>query len=161
MIKTKIEFKEKGGSEYKELLKRLKSMKRSRNAHVTIGLHEGAGEYDDGVDVVEVGFWQEFGTDKIPARSYFRSTMVENEGLINEWRTELLGDVIDGQKTVEAALSALGFRVRELIKNKINSDIPPANAPSTIAQKKADGVAPRTLVHTGLLLRSIEFKVVA
>jgi hypothetical protein len=148
-------------TEHNEKLKKLKErLKGIKKAYVSIGVHEDAGEYEGGLEVFQVALWNEFGTETIPARSFFRSTLAEHEADINHWRADLLKEVIEGKITVQKALSTIGFRVRELIKNKINSNVPPENAPSTVAKKKAEGVAPRTLVETGLLLRSIEFKVV-
>ncbi len=156
MIRPTVTFKVKGDRAYKDLLKRAQELKKG---FVTVGVHEGAGEYASGVSVVEVALWNEFGTETAPERSFIRSTLAGSESLINQWRIELLGKVVDGTMTAAKALEALGFRLRELIKNKINSNIPPPNAESTASSKRAKGLAARTLVETTLLLRSIEFRV--
>lgn len=156
MITPKITFEVKGDKAHAELLKRAKELKR---AFLTVGIHEDAGVYADGVSVVEVALWSEFGTETAPERSFIRSTLEERAGLINQWRIELLGKVIDGTMTVTVAMNALGFRLRELIRAKINSNVPPPNAPSVAARKRAKGLAPRTLVESGLLLRSVEYRV--
>lgn len=157
MIRPKIKISEKGKDEWNRFRKEMGKVKGS---HVTIGIHEGAGEYPDGVSVVQVGLWNEFGTETSPARSFIRSTIDEHMGDINRWRVELVKQVLAGKITVDKALETIGFRLRELVKNKINSNVPPPNAPSTIAAKRHAGVAPRTLVETTLLLRSIEYRVV-
>lgn len=131
-----------------------------KESYVTVGVHEGAGEYEDGTLVAEVALWNEFGTETIPARSFIRSTLNENATQINAWRREVLAKVLKGEITVRRALETIGYRLRELVKNKINSNVPPPNAPSTVAKKKREGVAPRTLIETELLLRSIEYRVV-
>jgi hypothetical protein len=168
VISLKIKTQEKVTPEYKTFLQNLEKIKGS---YVAIGIHEGAGEYPDGPSVVEVGFWNEFGTETIPERSFIRSTIDGHEGEINSWRTQLVGQIIDGKITTEKALETLGFRIRELIRNTIKSDVPPpygtgkggADA-NEIARrqeaKRAKGIAPVTLIESGLLLRSIEYKVV-
>ncbi|RZL29669.1 MAG: hypothetical protein EOP64_00255 [Sphingomonas sp.] len=150
--KSKVKLTSKSLNELKGRLERA-------NAYVTVGIHPGAGTYKDGEDVVMVGLINEFGTSKIPERSFLRSAVRDNAALIDSWRVELLRKIISGSMSVETALEAMGVRVQILIQNRIKSDIQPANAPSTVAQKLADGVAPRTLIHTGLLLRSISYQV--
>lgn len=137
-----------------------KTLERIKGSYVTVGVHEDAGEYEDGTSVAEVALWNEFGTERIPERSFIRSTLHENMSRINGWRQDLLSDVIEDKITLEHALDVLGFRMRELVRAKINSNIPPPNAPSTVAHKRLEGVPPRTLVETGLLARSVEYKVV-
>lgn len=137
-----------------------KALKQFKTAYVTVGVAPGAGEYADGTSVADVALWNEFGTSKIPERSFIRSTLHEHQTQINAWRSSLVEQVLESRMTVHKALDILGFKIRELIRAKINSNIPPPNAPSTIAHKKREGVPPRTLMETGLLARSIEYKVV-
>lgn len=157
MIRPKIKVTEKNKGEWDKFRKRMKSVKGS---YVSIGIFEGAGEYEDGTSVIQVGFWNEFGTENIPSRPFIRSALDGKVGLINKWREDLVHQIMEGKITPEKALESLGFRIRELIKNNINSNMPPPNAASTAAHKQAQGIAPRTLVETTLLLRSIEYKVV-
>lgn len=157
MIKPKVTITSKGEDELKKFIERMKSIK---SAYVTIGVHEDAGQYQDGTSVVSVALWNEFGTETIPSRPFMRSVAYGMEADINRLREKVLGEVVDGRKTAEKALEEIGFFVREQIKNKIvNGGFAP-NAPSTVAAKKRDGVAPNPLIDTTLLLRSIEYRVV-
>lgn len=144
----------------KELFSRIKGAK---NSYVSIGIHNDAGSYTEGKnppEVYEVALWNEFGTDRgVPERSFIRSTIDENEGLFQSWRQEMIVNILEKNWTLEKALSAIGFRIQTLVQNKIKSNVPPPNAPSTVAEKARDGVAPNTLIHTGLMLRSVTFKV--
>lgn len=143
----------------------LRDIKYAATSYVTIGLHEEAGTYPpngDGISVTvaEVGLWNEFGTKNSPERSFMRSAIDEGQGQIEKWRMELMGKVMEGKMTLEQALNAMGFRIMTLIQNKIKSNVPPPNADSTLAAKKRHGVAPNTLIDTGLMLRSVTYKVV-
>lgn len=166
MIKHKIQTQVVSDQtpKFKEMLKKLQS------AYVTIGIHENAGQYEDGTSVVNVALWNEFGTERIPERSFFRSALTENEGKINQWREEAISNIMEKGWTVKKALDMVGFRVQLLIQNKIKSNVPPPNAPSTIESKQRSGVSPKsgfkpgfesrtgTLIDSGLMLRSVTFR---
>lgn len=156
-MNVKVSVTEKGKKEYQDFLGRFKNVKGS---YVSVGVQEGAGSYPNGVSVVEVALWNEFGTRYAPERSFMRSSIDENVGLINQWREEVLESVTTGKITVPRALEILGFRVKTLIENKIGSNVPPPNAPSVVEKKQREGKPQRTLMDNLLLQRSITYKVV-
>lgn len=133
--------------------------KRHIGAYVSIGVHEGAGAYPDGTLIAEVALFNEFGTETAPERSFIRSTLEEHKADLNRWRQEFLQKMLLEGWTTEKALNAMGFRIAELVRNKIKSNVPPPNAPSTLRAKQRHGVAPNTLIDTGLLLRSVTYQV--
>lgn len=133
------------------------------NAYVSVGVHEDAGKYSgpgEQPSVVEVALWTEFGTRFMPERSWLRSAVDENLSQIDRWREEILQEIWEEKITVQAGLEQMGYRLQVLVQNKIRSNVPPPNAESTLEQKRKDGVGDGTLIHTGLLLRSVTFKVV-
>lgn len=160
MIRSAIKTTVKGDEDVKRFLRRAKG-RAAEGSFVTIGVHEGAGHYDgDGAPtVVEVALWTEFGTRSSPERSWLRSTLDENQSLLNQWREEMIGNILYREWTVERALNTIGFRIQVLLQNKIKSNVPPPNAPGTVAEKGRDGVAPVTLIHRGLMLRSVTYQV--
>lgn len=144
----------------KDLTKKfLEAAGKFAEAYVTIGVHEGAGQYPGGQGVYQVALWNEFGTEHIPERSFVRATIDENESKINKWRDEMMDNVITKNWSVEKALTTMGFRIQVLIQNKIKSNVPPVNAPGTIKAKQKAGVPQVTLQNSTLLLRSITFQV--
>lgn len=169
MIKVKVQttLKSSNAKKLREVLKR------SKGAYVTVGIHSDAGAYEDGTPVFKVALWNEFGTKTAPERSFFRSTLHEKTEQINRWREEAIQNILEKGWTPERALEMLGFRVKVLIQNKIKSNVPPPNAPSTIAAKQHAGVSPKsgfkagfegrtsTLINSGLMLRSVGYKVFA
>ena len=135
-------------------------------AYVTVGVQRAEGQQDyEGTDVTvaQVALWNEFGTPNAehptPERSFMRSTMRENRGLIEQWRKEALLNVITKGWTVEKALTMVGYRMVVLVQNKIKSNIPPENAPWTLERKERLNQGTNTLIATGKLLRSIGFQV--
>lgn len=157
MIRPRIRFEEKNDEVMKRLLR---EMPKLRGSYVSIGFHEGAGEYDDGTSVVEVALWNEFGTKDTPQRSFIRSTLEEHSDQINRWREEAMVAIVEKGVSTEKALESLGFKLQVLIQNKIKSNVPPPNAESTREHKKREGVPQRTLIETGLMLRSVSYRVV-
>lgn len=159
MIKAKVVVQEKNSDLMRRLLREMPKLKK---AHVTVGFHDDAGEYDGGEpSVVEVALWNEFGTKNVPARSFIRSTIEESIDKINHWREEALVSIIENGVPVEKALEAIGMRIQVLIQNKIKSNVPPPNAESTREAKRREGVPDRTLINTGLMLRSVTYRVSA
>lgn len=152
----KPETKVRGQEKVDRLLAEVHHLK---TAYVTIGIHKDAGKYEDGTDVVEVALWNEFGTRNIPERSFFRSTMDENVSKINAWREAAVDKILRGG-SVEEALRDIGFKIMVLIQNKIKSNVPPPLAPSTVRAKEEKGRPPVTLIDSGLMLRSVSFRVV-
>ena len=140
----------------KDIFKKIEQIKRG---YVTIGVHEGAGSYPDGTSVVKVALWNEFGTETSPERSFFRSAIDQNMDKINKWREEMLDNIMEKNWPVEKALKAMGLRIQILVQNKIKSNVPPPNAPSTDAEKTRKGVGHKTLIDSGLMLRSVTYKV--
>jgi hypothetical protein len=138
----------------KKILQHIKQMK---NASGTIGIHEGAGNYPNGEEIVAVAFWNEFGTVNAPERSFIRSTVDENRAKIQGQIKADIGKVLDLRKTPKQVLSSVGFQVQELIRGKIETLRTPPNAPATIANKPEIGDNP--LVESRLLKRSINFEV--
>ena len=143
------EDRDRGEKEIKRAFKKLKG------SFVTVGVHDGTGEYPNGVAVSQVAFWNEFGTKNIPQRSFIRSTVDENAQLFNSEIKRIQGQVLSLKITPAAGLRKLGRRVQEAIKKKILTGPFEPNAPSTLAGK--DGTKP--LIDTKLLLRSINFEV--
>jgi hypothetical protein len=135
-----------------------KAIGRHKTAYVEIGFHEDAGEYEDGTSVVQVALWNEFGTETSPERSFFRTAIDENAAKINEWRNEMIGNIIEKSWTVQKCLDTMGFRIQVLVQNKIKSNLPPPNAPSTLEAKARAGTGSNTLMNTKLMLRSVTYK---
>jgi hypothetical protein len=140
-----------------------KKLKQIKTGYVTIGVHEDAGSYGDGTEVVKVALWNEFGTPDadypIPERSFFRTAIDQNIDKINNWRDEMIDNIFEKGWSVEKALNAMGLRIQILVQNKIKSNVPPINAESTSASKKSRGVGQKTLMDSKLMLRSVTYKV--
>lgn len=154
--KVKIEDRDK---EWKRFLRTVESIKR---CFVSIGVHEDAGKYTKkgSPPVAQVAFYNEFGTERGYKRSFLRSTIDEKMSVINLLRGTLLDKILAGEISVGQGLETMGFRIREWVVNKIQSNIPPALTGATRRRKIREGKPVRTLIDSGIMLRSIAYKVV-
>lgn len=115
-----------------------------------IGFFENA-RYENGTQVAQVAFFNEFGTLRIPARPFFRNAITKN---IKKWYSTL-GSAIRAGRNPNNALSLVGEQARgDIIKSITELNTPP-NAQSTINAKGSTS----PLIDSGLLRRSVTYKV--
>jgi hypothetical protein len=153
-VTVPVTDKDKGWS---ALAQQLQSL--SGDVHVLVGVqgaqadaeHPGAGATN-----AEVASWNEFGTSRIPARSFIRATIDIHERRLLQLAAKLGRGVVSGAFAPGQALQLLGEEAVGLIKDRINSHIPPPNAPSTIARK---GSSTPLIAHTGTLKNSVSYRV--
>lgn len=132
----------------------------AKDLRVKVGILPGAprqaapGE-DDAPTMVEVATANEFGTDRIPERSFIRATVDGNRRQIDQLITAVTHAVVDRKIGAVAALHLVGQKVEEAIKQRIVDLDSPPNAPMTIAQKGSDN----PLIATGQLHQAISYKV--
>lgn len=145
---------------FKKVIEELKKMDMMK---VTVGVHEGAGEYPNKTPIALVALTQEFGTNKagknkdvvIPARSFMRSTVDKSTKKWQKLLRELFSEVMTGKNTTEKALKEFGLTAQAAIQGKIIKLRKPPNAPSTKAQK----LTANPLLDSKLMLRSISTEV--
>ena len=123
-------------------------------ATLTVGIHEDAGTEPTGTSVAQVADWNEFGTDRIPARSFIGAFVEENENQI-EADLERCAEEYTRGRDGKQMLTRLGLRYVGLIQQRIASGIAPPNSPATIARKGSS----TPLIDTGQLRSSIRSKV--
>lgn len=132
--------------------RRLKALNRQQ---VVVGAFKRVPEHTP-EELADIVRYNEFGTDKAPARSFLRGTVYKNHN--HGWRfvsREAVKGVLSGQFTANAAYKFVGDRMVDDVHKQIDT-IGPANAPSTIAKKGRN----EPLIDTGGLYRSIGKKVI-
>ena len=113
-----------------------------------------SGSYADGTSVVDVAYWNEYGTSKMPARPFIRQTFEKNGSDIEQVSRTLLGGIITGIYNADGALRELGDWYEGVMKEVLRDGSYVPNAPSTLAQKNGS----KPLVDTGTLLQSIKWE---
>lgn len=130
----------------------MRELQVAKVTEVVIGIQQGS-QNSDGVDIAEYAAANEFGTSRIPERSFMRSTFDENVQEIKREMDSTYGNVLAGSMTIRGALATLGMKHQTDVQLKINSNIQPANSPYTIAQKGSS----RTLIDTAAMRNSVKY----
>lgn len=152
-IKGKV-FGSKGLDALEKLSVRAKSMNQTV---VDVGiLGAGAAADHGGRPNVDIATFFEFGTATIPARSFVRATVDENNEEIHNTQRRLGEALLYGRTTEEKGFNLLGLQVDGMMKAKIRSNIPPPLKQKTI-DRKGSSVAG---IDTGQMVQSITHRVV-
>lgn len=141
----------------RDLVKRVFDLA-TNSVPVTVGIHAQAGSEahgDGGVTLLQVAEWMEFGTSKVPERSYIRAYFDENGERIQKMLEVMAVSVAAGKRTRQQAIELVGQKIVGEIQARISRGIPPPNAESTIRQKGSS----TPLVNTGQLRAGISYEV--
>lgn len=147
-----------GGDKWK---KHLEKYREEPELHVGIlsgATYQGEGDAGQaGKKVAEVAYWNEYGTQKIPARPFFRNTIEEKK---EEWVQAVASEVKRGQ-SIENALTAAGDNITADIADTIKQGIEPALSETTLANRKKKGHTSTTpLMDSMTLIKTIEYEVI-
>lgn len=118
--------------------KYIKQMTGLRGRGVKVGIQADAGA-QDGVDLLDIAIYQEYGTEHIPARPFMGDFFDRNEKALGTAMDRTADSVAHGDD-IERALGELGDLTEERQKNHIKQSKQWAkpNDPSTIRQKGSD-----------------------
>jgi len=119
---------------------------------VAVGILTGTNA--DGTSIAEYATYNEFGTDRIPSRPFMRTAFDENIAKIAADMDAQGARVSTGQATMRQALTIIGQKQADRIKNTITGrDFLPKLADATIAAKKG---STKTLVDTGAMVNAVQ-----
>lgn len=125
----------------------LRELREASVNEVVVGVAEGSVNAD-GATIAEYAAANEFGTSKIPERSFMRTAFDEDAARIVD---EAGGN--SRPTDVIAVFRGIGLRMEASIKRKIGSNIQPANHPETIKKKGSS----RTLIDTSAMINSVRY----
>jgi len=98
--------------------------KRTNPAMVKVGVLRGAGEHnnsDTGATVAEIAWWQEFGTKRVKAKHFLRSTLINNDKKYRDLMKRLIRNLLLAKIKPEKAQGALGLLVQRDIQATITA----------------------------------------
>ena len=132
---------------------RVRNLQKLNNKSVKAGVLEGSGNEDNGTSLVDVAFYNEYGTSRIPARPFVRIASEKNQQTWANEAERVVDKIVAGY---DANFSILGNTMKENIQAVIgDKNLLVPNAPSTIRRKGHD----KPLIDTGKLKASINFEV--
>lgn len=141
---------------YRKALAEMGLIGRSR-PFVKVGIQSDAGNYPEGgPSVADVATFNEFGTSRIPERSFIRSTMDKQRPALLVMNRKLFFEMSAGRMSTRRALNILGLKITSEIKKTITRLKTPPNAPSTIRRKGSSN----PLIDTGQMRQSIRHEIV-
>ena len=148
MARVSVKVQRRGG---KKLQRLLREAGKGGVSGVKVGFFSTA-RYEDGTPVAAVAAWNEFGTETIPERPFFRRALAEAErGIIR-----VLKAGIDTKKMVvgEQLAGRVGAHVTGQVMESISALDSPPNAPSTARKGSTN-----PLIDTGMMRASVGWSV--
>ena len=109
--------------------------------------------YDDMSEVAQIAVFNEFGTNTIPSRPFFRNAIDGNREKIFEMANKFSDAAMIGKITVSQAFENIGLFMQSIIRKSIRSNIAPPNAKSTVRNKGSS----KTLIDSGQMINSVTF----
>ena len=149
MARVSVKVQRRGG---KKLQRLLREAGKGGVSGVKVGFFSTA-RYEDGTPVAAVAAWNEFGTETIPERPFFRNALAESERSVGR----ILQGGLDTKKMVvdEQLAGRVGAHVQGKIRDSITALKEPPNAPSTVRAKGSSD----PLMDTGTLRNSVDWEV--
>ena len=149
MAQLTVKVQRRGG---KKLQRLLREAGKGGVKGVKVGFFSTA-RYEDGTPVAAVAAWNEFGTETIPERPFFRNGLAESERSVGR----ILQGGLDTKKMVvgEQLAGRVGAHVQGKIRDSITALKEPPNAPSTVRAKGSSD----PLLDTGTLRNSVAWEV--
>lgn len=136
------------GQKYVNELKKLQKMV------VEVGFQGDEGSYDNGVDIVTVAAFNEFGTSRMPARPFMQQSWENHEKELNELCGNAYKTVLAGG-SAEKCCDIAGAGGVGIVQKEIDEGGFAPNAPSTVARKGSS----HPLIDTGLMRQSVHYQV--
>lgn len=147
------------------------ALAKARGSHVEVGIQKDAGSYaptrrqPNPPTVAQVALWMEYGTRYAPARPFLGPAIDENQDVLSSAMAKGLAGIALHGWSVDKGLSAVGLAALILVQNRVLSNVGPALSgqwdppQGYLGEKRIRGMGQRTLVATGLLYRSLTYKV--
>lgn len=128
----------------------MREMHKLERTTVTVGIQSS-----ESGEVIDKAFYNEYGTGRIPERSFIRAAFDENRADIDTTIGRLWNGVMQGTINATRAASILGQRHEDQVKTKVRNGPFTPNAQRTIDAKGSS----KPLIDTGEMVNSIRYEV--
>lgn len=133
----------------------LDRLKEASSMRAVAGIPADAPTYPDGTSMQDVAIYNEFGTSRIPERSFLRSTMEERQDEYVDLLVKGIEQFVEKGKPLEDTLELAGLKAAGDIQQKITDLSDPPNSPLTIALKGSSN----PLINTGAMRAAVTHEV--
>ena len=119
----------------------------------------GSKIYGDGISVITVAAWHEYGFGNNPVRSFLRVPFAQKQNELFAYINKQFQLVLDGRKDAETALNFVGIFATNISKEAFTTSAGgawPANTAYTIAKKGSS----MPLIDTSVLRNSLTWAVI-
>lgn len=131
------------------------NLKKLADKEIKVGIQgDESAKYENGVSVIDVAIFNEYGTDKIPSRPFIRQCF-ELHSKEAFGRLEKVVGFIGQGGDVNVALGSVGQWYEQRMKHVLTNYAWHPNSIATIRQKGSS----KPLIDTGQLRNSIRYKV--
>ncbi|MPV99821.1 hypothetical protein [Bombella apis] len=146
----------KGGANLAKYLTELKQNATSAR-RVDVGFFRDA-TYPDGTSVATVAAVQEFGNDRVPARSFMRTTVAERS---RQWPGAAAAVLRATGCNARQAMETMGQVAAQEMQSKISEITEPPLAASTVKQREKKGSErpDKPLIDTATMINSLRYQV--
>lgn len=145
----RVTIRREGGANLERVLK-----KYLQPAKVSAGIFADATNGETEEPIAPYAAANEYGAPGIPARPFMRRT-VKSKG--TGWVKNVAAALKAG-RTPQQALQLTGMRMAEDIQATIKSNMPPPNSLETMLKKHAAEAGKGTLIDTGSMIKSINYR---
>jgi len=133
----------------------VQSMRKLNGMEISAGILRDAGNSKKGVPLVDIAFYNEYGTRHIPSRPFVRIASDDNRKKWEKMAGDCVGRVIDGGDVSDVG-KTLGKEMVSDIRDVFgDTSRVVSNAPATIRKKGRD----EPLVDTGAMKKSVNYRV--
>lgn len=133
----------------KKLMKELKEL---GDFEVRIGFQAGRETTEEGVDVVDIAAFNEFGTSKSPSRPFMRDSLDNHRSEIDRMM-EAQGERLGSGTPARTILETIGLFGQDLMQTEIEQGEFERNAESTVKAKGSE----KPLIDSGRLKNAVTF----
>lgn len=135
---------------YKKIMHEMRELARYE---VKVGIQSDAGADKEGNFIIDRAVANEFGTSKIPERSFIRSAFDMKRFALRELINRLTNGVKEQKLSAKLAAEILGQKHEEDIKDRIDEITSPELSPVTIAKKGSS----KPLIESSQMKNSVRF----
>lgn len=144
----------------------LKKADAAKGKKIQIGVVD-VQHYPNGLPVATIAYIHEYGTERIPARPFFRPTIAAHRKTWADLMRKGFYSAMHGKTDIDGVFNQIGLKAAADIKFTISNISTPPLAPATVkarnrrfsSESKSGNQSTKPLIDTGQLINSINYRI--